>query len=443
LPGLSTLHIRSSVDLTWQALAAYLRPIEPDQGTQGSAQEGHCGLDLRSLALANCPHLNAELLDILSICCPHLSTVSLKKVDSLFSGEAFPLFPNLTSLSLSIDLPSLPINYFQVYQTVTNLQQLSVSSSKSINSSHLSHFSSIRKLVISGCSSITTSLPFSDLPNLREVSYLGQGLDVASVWTLWQNATIRKLTLDAASLNKPVGRRPSTSYPSAGTKFIPVALQPFANSNLLSASLPSWVLAYLISLSPPSLEAISILGTVEQDTAKPVTRYTRSASCPYGWTVQEDCQYTPLGIPVHSSAAQNPGIFHRLLSWIRPTALAREPQVKKARLPILPVPVSSKRKHTGDSSESGTTSSEGWARLADGQLTLGEQPSGPRSGFEDSPQQGLCSVLLDAELFELLSLPMPDGAVQSKGQTRSRRLTPAQVEWVHAASGGRIVRLEV
>lgn len=438
---MTTLSICGSSELTWQAVLAYLSGktlLSEGCSSDQEPVEASPGHDLQSLILASCPHVEFTLLEALPRYCPRLFNLSLKKLDKLFQGSAFPLLPKLASLALACDSVELPLDYFQAYRDHERLQHLSISSSKHIKSHHLSHFSSITKLVISGCPAISSSLPFHCLSKVREISYLGQGLDVASICNLWQSGLVRKVTLDSAQipLRKPTQAAASRSSPTA----LPIVLRPFATSSLLAPTLPSWVVAYLISMAPRSLEAISILGTVEEASANPITRYSQSASCPYGWTTQDECHYTPWGLPHLSQRSSDPGFLQKLLSWLRWSNAGSQWQISDARLPILPLGNCSTRFAMPETmlAASGVRGGTETPKAAHGlSADARSVTSGPYASIAEAPVH-------DEGFLELLHLPlfMP-GQCDGHCPSRSSRLTPEQMAWIHRMTGGRIVRLEV
>jgi hypothetical protein len=367
LPGLQTLSIISSPDLSDEGLVSYLSlssSFEDAHLSEGIPQmETDLGSSLTSLTLVNCPLLTSVSLEALADNCRNIQQLTLKNVDGLFedlstssSGDVNPtsstdrlegtqetlptsssigsssgsdIFHNLIksnshslhSFTFSSNLASIPPDFFEIFHTPSSsdsnftsttikLQNLTFTRVKSLHPHHLSCFPSITSLSITGCPLIADDLPFNNLPNLRELSYLGKGLSVNCIWNLFRLKMIREITIDAAglayetciceeekektgqytqvrdhnadSLARTENKHSKQEMHSELFADLPIPIQAFKKRNILSSDIPSWVLPYLLSHAPESLEAFSLLGTIVPtcDSIRPSPSPSPSSSFP-------------------------------------------------------------------------------------------------------------------------------------------------------------------
>lgn len=254
------------------------------------------------MTFVNCPHLTFNSLQALEQHCKHLTQLTLRDVDGLFTAlssegsngleevsdpqHAFNNFlrnnVNLHTFTFSSSLPSLPPDFFSAFNSPRNaLQNLHLQPSKAIRGHHLMNFPSIHRLTITGCSNLGDELPFEYLPRLQELSFLGRGLSLSSLWKLFEQGTIRKVTLDVAgsayetcicseraSIKDDNGEDSPQAHSKQGEMkqradlIFPPLLHNFEKHNILSSTIPSWVIAFFLSLSPASLESISLHGAI-------------------------------------------------------------------------------------------------------------------------------------------------------------------------------------
>jgi len=305
LPGLKTLSIISSPDLTDASLVTYLSTIlsdvEDSSDIDSFIHEGRhtLGDSLISLTLVNCPLITVQSLSALERRCENLQQLDLRNVDGFFgaptqqdvnnseeictSKEIFHRFiTNNTAIhtfTFSSGLPTLPTDLFSPFDTPGNaLQNLNIYSSKAIRPHHLYSFPSIYRLTVSGCTNLRDDLPFEYMPRLQELSFLGRGLSLFSLWKLFMNESIRKITLDVAGSayescicsdsskseeSDIEGAHASSSANERKVhKTFPALLETFKKHNILSSTIPSWVVAFFIASSPNTLESISLHGSI-------------------------------------------------------------------------------------------------------------------------------------------------------------------------------------
>lgn len=188
---------------------------------------------------------------------------------------------SLHTFTFASNLSTLPHNLFKAFNNPHSaLQNLHIHPTKGLRSHHLKHFPSIYRLSITVCPKLTDDLPLECMPRLQEISFLGRGLSLSSMWKLFKSDSIRKITLDVAgsayetcicSENDHPKEADSTadscshdeceSYGNYERPF-PHLLENFKNHNILSASIPSWVVAFFLSYAPPSLDTLSLHGTI-------------------------------------------------------------------------------------------------------------------------------------------------------------------------------------
>lgn len=306
LPGLHTLSIISSPDLTDEGLAVYLSTTNfdaKDEAPGSTSYQGQyaLGQSLVSLTLVNTPRLTVRSLLALEQHCQHLISLDLRNTDGFFedsvqqqqvdiedppwSKDIFHRFiENNTALhtfTFSSGLSTLPFDLFSSFNKPQSaLQNLFIYSSKAIRSQHLTYFPSIHRLTISGCLALADDLPFEYMPRLQEISFLGRGLSLSSLWKLFQHETIRKMTLDVAgsayescicSENSAAINTNSTISDQTAAKPhneimerfpFPAPLDNFKKHNILSSTIPSWAVAFFLASSPVSLESISLHGAI-------------------------------------------------------------------------------------------------------------------------------------------------------------------------------------
>ena len=362
LPGLVSLTITSSPDLTTAALIAYLsstsleeRPAFTNGLPDVPLDHAHCGFALCALTLINCTKTGAFdslLLPALQRFCPNLASLTLKKVDHFFeappasssnAGSSLPLLPQLSQLTLSTDtrLDTRCFDAFRLPQSA--LRELTLVSCRYISAEHLASFIRINKLVISGCPAIL-DIPTALMPELREISWLGTGISVSSACHLFRHGQVRRVSLDAAAAASGWDGRAgpaSTSAPArltapssySETDDLPVALLPFRMSSLLASDLPSWALIYVLAHGPPSLESFALHGTVAP--AAPARPGQEGSLIPNKWRYlyfeDEDLKRmnTPWGLPralcrVRASEETRLGWGAWLASWVVPARESKE-----------------------------------------------------------------------------------------------------------------------
>lgn len=307
MPGLQTLSIISSPDLTDEGLAAYLSTTlsdfnKPNDETTVYHGQYTLGHSLLSLTLANTPRITIRSLIALESHCHHLVYLDLRNTDRFFEESTSQSQPaeaeespspkeifhhfieNNTALhtfTFSSGLSSLPLDLFSAFNKPQGaLQNLSIYSSKAIKPQHLTYFPSIYRLTVSGCLGLGDDLPFECMPKLQEVSFLGRGLSLSSLWKLFQYESIRKMTLDVAgsayetcicsestSSNDTNSSNSDQATPQIHVEFservpFPTQLKKFKNHNILSSTIPSWVVTFFLASSPTSLESISLHGVI-------------------------------------------------------------------------------------------------------------------------------------------------------------------------------------
>lgn len=293
--GLKTLSIISSPDLTDEGLIGYLATTDLNTNFShgvrnpltSSSDSYLLGRSLVSLTLVNCPLLTSQSIAALAETCNNLTQLTFRNVDGCFNvvdistptpqfqfSRLISINPRIHSFTFSSQLPTLPNDFFDAFKGSNKLQNVHFLQTRALDARHFQSFPSVYHLTISGCPNLGDYLPFQYMSLLQELSYLGRSLNLHCLWRLFNHGQIRKLTLDAAGLSacdhcssskRHTDRRQDdskcTSSLSTHDSF-PSAIQDFKETNILSSSLPAWVLAYFISLSPPSLETISLHGQV-------------------------------------------------------------------------------------------------------------------------------------------------------------------------------------
>ena len=450
-----------------------------------------CGYALVSLSLIKCPNLSQNTLIAIGQSCPHLLEATFRDVDGLFSDtrskemsepasqadtlEAIANFASgcqrLHTLHLSMDIPNLHLNAFEPFRSHPSLRTLVLSSCKHLTAFYLSPFTSLHKLVISGCPAMSADLPLASMPALRHLSYLGMGLTVKCLWTLWQTATyLKRVILDAIgqcydspSCSYVCTSAPSSSCDPGNEEDLPNALRSFESYNLLSTSLPSWALAYLLSFSPESLESFSLHGTLHEPN---LAFGAKDSLSRFGTPASYVMKLVDLDQYGHNLNMLFP---HRLSWWYR--ALMFMSRVKGSRLsqqreaqfwPDLPLPVTATiGTITPLCPSDGQTRNGTVNRLpalirskSSKQVSLAlDNPSRPASAvistsflspFGTSETRKKHTIIPEPsqDLIDLLSLP--SSSTEKDGlSTPCKRLTRDQRQWLHRVTGDRLIRLEV
>ena len=459
------------------------------------AKQLACGYALNSLSLVNCPNLSLDTLNNIAQNCPRLREVTFKGVDDMFKKakcieeasiiaedtvvDALTSFAqccrSLHTLHLSLNVPDLHSEAFRAFAFHPSLRTLHVSSSRHITNCHLLPFTTLHKLVISGCPALGDELPFRNATELREVSYLGKGLSVNCIWRLWLAASqLKSLGIDSPgqSFEATSSHIGSPVPPPCGddsTTSLPDVLLPYAQSNILSSTLPSWALAYLLVLSPASLHSFSLHGTFLES---PSTFGPNFHCGPYD-AENMDGYISEFGYPYRYGHNTRMSVLRRPKWWrwaldlvysVKPSSIHHHIDGNRSgRWPVLPLPAT-----MGTMSAAMTCPAHSQAHPLDQVvLSLAHRdkfpgsvaaalPSSPSSLAASPASASSCAqhqianddtgkaaaFKSNQDLIDLLSLYAPTKA-DGKGAVGDGRLTREQRCWLHQVTGSRFVRLEV
>ncbi|PRQ73383.1 hypothetical protein AAT19DRAFT_16136 [Rhodotorula toruloides] len=279
-----------------------------------------CGVDSRAILLAEefCPDLREFRLDaIVSTSAPAATPRIRRPPSELLRDAPVMLSSRLTTLHLA-SLPHLPVSNFSLFSTAhhASLHSLSLVHCD-LTPAHLSHFTSITRLRLVDCPSITSIPIFVDTASrpdlgagcdaLRSLTVLGKGGNVP-LRNLWELAMLGRvdgkgglasLTVDSTSASDslfnvggivfslPSGFG-SPNPPTAADAHIPSALpphlappphlQPYLATGILSADLPPLALLQTL-LAASDLEELSLFGSARADSLATVA-HRRSSSVP-------------------------------------------------------------------------------------------------------------------------------------------------------------------
>ncbi|BGP29612.1 hypothetical protein JCM10296v2_001351 [Rhodotorula toruloides] len=296
----------SSVDYFLEVCGGQLRQL---------VLEG-CGVDCRAVLLAeeSCPDLREFRLDaIVSTSAPAATPRIRRPPIELLRDVPVMLSSRLTTLYLA-SLPHLPVSTFSLFSTPRHASLRSLSLVHcDLTPAHLSHFTSITRLRLVDCPTITSVPVFVDTalrPDLgagcnalRSLTVLGKGGNL-SLRNLWELAMLGRVdgkgglasvTVDSTSaadslfnvggivFSLPSGfgsPNPDTHIPSALPSQLapPPHLQPYLATGILSADLPPLALLQTL-LAASDLEELSLFGSVRADSLATVT-HRRLSSVP-------------------------------------------------------------------------------------------------------------------------------------------------------------------
>ncbi|BGO89129.1 hypothetical protein NBRC10512_003547 [Rhodotorula toruloides] len=300
----------SSVDHFLEVCGGRLRQL---------ALEG-CGIDCRAVLLAEefCPDLREFRLDaIVSTSAPAATPRIRRPPIELLRDAPVMLSSRLTTLHLA-SLPHLPVSTFSLFSTShhASLRSLSLVHCD-LTPAHLSHFTSITRLRLVDCPTITSVPAFVDTalrPDLgagcnalRSLTVLGKGgnLPLRNLWELAMlgrvdgKGGLARLTVDSTSasdslfnvggivfslpagLGSPMASTLANPHiPSALPQNLapPPHLQPYLATGILSADLPPLALLQTL-LAASDLEELSLFGSARADSLAAVT-HRRSSSVP-------------------------------------------------------------------------------------------------------------------------------------------------------------------
>lgn len=513
VPGLTTLAITACPEFDDQGLCSFLCPgAVATEGNPGPDQRdpGSPGTRITHLTLAGCGKLGPDSLLLIAGACPNLLSLDCKDVNGLFALDSKDHPPtvasagdmrdaasgtsgrrplaefaqrctNLTTLSLSIRSTNLPHDFFAGFRNHPSLRQLTISSTAGFHSRHLRSFNRIQFLTLSGCQSFGPEVSFDDIRDLRYFRYLGNGLTVGSLCNLFASAPLlRKVSLDTAP-DQTVCRRPYAPPSRNLREREPSELVPHMDRNVYDHSVPNWVLPYILSRSPPTMESLAMLGRIATEADygdgfpggyQPRIKSLYNLAKPYGSYVVRQAmgQFVSPRLWQHALVCCRVVllcIYANMLNLVRrQVSVGRGRSPTENRKPNLQgepaecaAPGGSIRPaNPFHNPEVGAATSEARGTNAHSDSRMLIAPNSPASGCVSQESGSTAqevqrdashnSVTLDlAGLMRLSETTTLISNAGAKGGTRSpqsaSRLSSAQRSWLEAVTGGRLVSLDV
>lgn len=440
---------------------------------------GDSGLQLQSLGLSACPHLTSATLEILGDRCPNLRTCTFRNVDLMLGYQpsdqthtqapftTFLAKTKLQSLSLSFATGASsssshwanarsrfndavpPSDFLCPNNVPSSLRRLDLAGCPTLLPAHLARLHCLTHLNVSGCAGLNGDLPFDCMPDLRHFQHLGESLKVASVCRLFASCPfLSKVILDCGFSWTP---SPQPSQIVTAANAVPTALQPFAGTPICSAALPSWALAYLLASSPDTLKSFTLSGVAYSDSLVPRKRPSSQRNWLLSWlnaTEQPPKRHADdigwlawlgdvVGLPrAITGLRRRSSIDETALESLSGNGVKGDEQVQAKTMPgaypgfygiatcrLIYAKLSPARRTSAPDMGNPATQTNETRRASDTAVT---SSSGVTSG----------------DLLDLLSRPGPDLSNPQPSHPRSR-LSDSQRDWLHSATGGRLLRLDV
>jgi hypothetical protein len=268
-PGLTSLSIIGSPDLTSEGLARYL-------------ETAACGAALLVLELASCGGIGEQTLDDVAACCPDLRELTVRgqvlSVEGCAAEERSRASLAAVATSCTM-LNSLCLNKFPLAATATgdtdllkpftqleHLARVELASISWFTSADLAHFVHVTTL---RCGHLANLRSLPTLPELRSFTWTGSAVGAFSLGGLYDfcdhSPHLRRLILDWTDhwerFSPGTPSRSSPSPPSGQQEHRPACFADYADRPVFEWRVPSQLVARALSQAT-SLESVAIFGFV-------------------------------------------------------------------------------------------------------------------------------------------------------------------------------------